>query len=380
MNLLSNAAKFTDQGTITLSADVQEINERSMAIFRVTDTGIGMTPEQLNKLFEEFSQADSSTTRKYGGTGLGLAISRRFCQMMDGNISVSSEYGVGTQFEVHIPVQVDPKRDTGEIDVVEAVVEEGPVLEMQDNTVLVIDDDATARDLIRQYLDSEGFTVHTSPSGEAGIKMAREIQPTVITLDVMMPDMDGWSVLSQIKSDPVLSHIPVVMLSIVDDRNKGYALGASDYLTKPIDQTQLARVLGKYRCATDNCPVLLVEDDDATRGMMRDMLEKEGWEVFEAINGKVALEQLSIQKPALILLDLMMPEMDGFQFIDTVRRHEDLQDIPIIVVTAMNLSREDRQKLDGYIMRIVQKGEYDQEELLAEIRDLINVRIQEQAE
>lgn len=377
MNLLSNAAKFTENGTITLSALRTEIDGVPMLVYRVSDTGIGMTDAQMEKLFQEFTQADSSTTRKYGGTGLGLAISRRFCRMMDGDIFANSEIGVGSTFEVHLPVAVDPKRDTSELTPVKAGTNED--INMQDNTVLVIDDDSTARDLIKHYLEEEGFNVLTARSGDDGINMAHEHRPAVITLDVMMSNTDGWSVLRQLKSDAQLTNIPVVMLTIIDDRKKGYALGASDYLTKPIDAQHLKRVLNKYRCGSESCPVLLIEDDPATRKMMSDLLENEGWEVDEASNGKNALEKLSQRRPAVILLDLMMPEMDGFQFIDTLRRHEDLLDIPIIVVTAMNLSREDHLRLDGYIRRVVQKGRFDQHSLLKEVRDLINARISERS-
>jgi len=214
--------------------------------------------------------------------------------------------------------------------------------------------------------------VYTAATGQAGIQMAKAHEPAVITLDVMMANMDGWAVLTALKGDPEVAHIPVVMLTIVDDKNLGYALGASDYITKPVDRGRLVDLLNKYRLEGEY-QILLVEDDPATRKMMADLISAQGWEVIEAENGKVALERLSKQKPALILLDLMMPEMDGFEFIETARRHEALRDIPIIVVTAMNLSYEDRLRLDGYIRKIIQKGSYTPETLVQEVRDLIQL-------
>lgn len=388
INLIGNAAKFTKEGTIQLSVARQMIAGRESIVFTVRDTGIGMTPEQVKRLFQEFSQADSSTTRKYGGTGLGLAISRHFCEMMEGSISVESQFGEGSVFTVTLPATVDPARDTSELKPVSpttastatqatAQVSAQVGAMTRASRVLVIDDDATARDLIQHYLSAEGFEVLTASTGERGIELAQETMPAVITLDVMMANLDGWSVLQRLKEDPTTAHIPVIMLTIVDDRKKGYALGASNYLTKPIDPTRLTQVLNQYRCGTEDCPVLVVEDEPHTRKMMADLLEAQGWAVDVAENGQVALNCIAERIPAVILLDLMMPEMDGFEFIETVRRDENLRDIPIIVVTAMNLSREDHLRIDGYIRKIVQKGQYNQHELLHEVRDLINIRLNE---
>jgi CheY-like chemotaxis protein len=239
------------------------------------------------------------------------------------------------------------------------------------DTILVIDDDPTARDLMQRFLRKEGFHVETASSGEAGLRLAREVGPAAITLDVMMPGMDGWAVLTALKSDPELAQIPVVMLTMVDDKNLGYALGAADYLTKPIDRTQLVTILDRYRCQRASCQVLIVEDDQPTREIMRRMLQKEGWSVVEAENGRVALQQLTEHRPELIFLDLMMPEMDGFEFIAELRQTPDWRSIPIIVVTAMDLTLEDRLKLNGCVSRILQKGAYSREELLGEVRELV---------
>jgi signal transduction histidine kinase/CheY-like chemotaxis protein len=369
-NLLSNASKFTEQGTITLAVErVKEDGE--WFLFRVSDTGIGMTPEQVGKLFKEFTQADTSTTRKYGGTGLGLAITRRFCQMMGGDVSVESEPGRGTTFTIRLPSQ-SPKGIPNPEPVTEMV--ELAVASLPVNgagTLLVIDDDPTARELMKRYLSKEGFQVALATGGEEGLKLARELHPAAITLDVMMPGMDGWAVLSALKADPTLADIPVIMLTIVDNKNIGFALGASDYITKPIERDRLVRVLNKYRCEEPPCVILVVEDDPTIREMMRRMLEKEGWTVAEAENGRVGLEQVVARQPELILLDLMMPEMDGFEFVARLRKMPVGQSIPIVVVTAKDVTMEDRLKLNGYVEQILRKGAYSREELLGEVRDLV---------
>jgi CheY-like chemotaxis protein len=242
--------------------------------------------------------------------------------------------------------------------------------------ILIIDDDPTVLDLMRRFLNKEGFRVEIATGGEAGLRLAKELRPSAITLDVMMPGMDGWAVLTALKANPELAHIPVVMVTMVDEKNLGYALGASDYLTKPIDRSRLVAILNKYRCSRPLCTVLLVEDDPPTREMMRRMLEKENWQVIEAENGRIALEQVNVKAPELILLDLMMPEMDGFQFITVLRQTPEWRTIPIVVVTAMNLTEKDRQQLNGSVIQILQKGAYTRDQLLSEVRDLVTICIQ----
>jgi CheY-like chemotaxis protein len=337
-------------------------------VFRVSDTGIGMTPEQLARLFEAFTQADAATTRKYGGTGLGLALSRRLCRMMGGDVVAASEPGRGSTFTIRLPAIV---RDAAEEASAEAAATPAAPAERAASgvgTVLVIDDEAAVRDLMQRFLGREGFRVVTAASGEEGLRRARELKPEAITLDVMMPGMDGWAVLSALKSDPAVADIPVVMLTIVDDKNLGYALGAADYLTKPIDRDRLTAVLGKYR---RDQPVLVVDDDPEVRGLLRRMLEPAGFAVVEADNGRAALERLREVKPTVILLDLMMPEMDGFAFVSEFRRHEAWRAIPIVVITAKDLTREDRERLNGYVQKILMKGAHGRDELLADVRELV---------
>ncbi|MDP1762187.1 MAG: response regulator, partial [Deltaproteobacteria bacterium] len=337
-NLLSNACKFTENGTITLEASRELIGGVDWIKFNVSDTGIGMAPDQMEKLFQPFVQADASTSRKFGGTGLGMTITHRFCQMMGGEISAASEPGGGTIFTIRLPARVKVQNPAA------APLSEPPepMVSAGLSTVLVIEDDPATRDLLKRFLSKDGFRVKTVAEGEEGLRLARELQPDVITLDVMMSGLDGWAVLTELKADPALADIPVVMLTIVDNKNLGYALGASDYLTKPIQRERLLAVLGKYRRHPQPGPVLVVEDDSDTQEILRRLLVKEGCEVIAAENGRVALERLAESRTMLILLDLMMPEMDGFQFIERVRQHKNWRTIPIVVVTAKDLTKEDR--------------------------------------
>jgi CheY-like chemotaxis protein/anti-sigma regulatory factor (Ser/Thr protein kinase) len=249
-NLLSNACKFAQRGTIALDMAREAVDGVDWVTFRVSDTGIGMTPEQLAKLFQPFTQADVSTARLYGGTGLGLTITKRFCQLMGGNIAVESAVGQGSIFTIKLPTEV---RDLKAHRAPPSVPKAGP-LSAGGPTVLVIDDDPMVHDLMHRSLGKEGFRMAAAASGEEGVRLAKALRPAVITLDVLMPSMDGWAVLTTLKADPDLVDIPVLMLTIVDDKNLGYALGASAYLTKPIDRDRLLAILKKYRWEVPSCP------------------------------------------------------------------------------------------------------------------------------
>jgi signal transduction histidine kinase/DNA-binding response OmpR family regulator len=373
-NLLSNASKFTEAGTVSLDARSEVRGGVDWIVFDVRDTGVGLTEEQLGRLFQAFTQADASTSRKYGGTGLGLVISRRFCQMMGGDITVTSEPGKGSVFTVRVPRVVE--RDQAPPPLPPPAMVKEPATPTvapppkPQATVLVIDDDQNACDLMARGLAREGFQVHTATNGEAGLRLARELRPDVITLDVLMPGMDGWAVLKKLKSDPDVAAIPVVMITMVDDKEMGHALGAADFLPKPIDRERLVSVLRRYRCRHPPCHLLVVEDDAVTRELMRRTLESDGWTVAEAENGRVGLELLARAMPELILLDLMMPEMDGFEFIAEIRKVEAWRRIPVIVVTAKDITHDELLRLNGHVKKIVQKGGLSREELAREIRNL----------
>jgi CheY-like chemotaxis protein/anti-sigma regulatory factor (Ser/Thr protein kinase) len=248
MNLLSNAAKFTEGGTISLEVDRMAMNQEAWVRFRVRDSGIGMSPEQLARLFKAFTQADVSTTRKYGGTGLGLVISRQLCQMMGGEVTVDSAPGTGSTFTVLLPTNTAEAEDAPEPRVDAPALAEATGAG-QPPAVLIVDDDRLVRDLLRRFLTKEGFRVMAAVSGEEGLRRARELRPSLITLDVVMSGMDGWTMLKALKADDALATVPVVMITIVDNPALGLSLGASDYLTKPIDWARLGRTLGRYRPA-----------------------------------------------------------------------------------------------------------------------------------
>ena len=238
-------------------------------------------------------------------------------------------------------------------------------------TLLVIDDDPAVRELLQRALSKEGWQVASASGGEEGLQLAKALHPVAIALDVLMPGMDGWSVLTALKADPALADIPVIMFTFVDDKNLGYALGAVDYLIKPVDRDRLITLLAKYRRVTPSHRVLIVEDDEVTRELLCRLLENEGWTVSAAENGRVALERLATDQPELILLDLMMPEMDGFEFIVELHKHDTWQRLPIVVVTAKDLTPEERLYLNGNVQRILQKGTYSRDALLRVVRDLV---------
>ena len=380
LNLLSNACKFTSHGTVKLDAR----SEDGWVTFEVSDTGIGMTREQMSKLFRAFQQADSSTTRKFGGTGLGLVISRRFCQLMNGDITVDSELGKGTKFTMRIPVEVIPRTPDHleKIDQpkTEQATPEQEALRVTESlpasaaVVLVIDDDPTVADLLRRTLVKDGYRVEYAENGEKGLQLARQLRPDAITLDVMMPGMDGWQVMTHLKSDPELADIPVVLLSIVNDRKTGFALGATEYLTKPLDRERLTSVLGRISKGRGSRLALVVDDIADNRELLRNALESDGWKVEEACNGLEALERLEQRRPDAILLDLMMPEMDGIAFVERLRASELNRSIPVLVVTAKDITPADRQRLSGGVQAIMQKGAVDLNELVSQTRALLSGR------
>ncbi|MGE5236789.1 MAG: response regulator [Acidobacteriota bacterium] len=369
LNLLSNAGKFTEKGVITLEVERQSLNDEPLVVFRVTDTGVGMTPEQIERIFEAFAQADSAVSRKYGGTGLGLTITRRFCQMLGGDVTVHSEPGKGSTFTAWMRPTVE--HGTARLRPVTSRPAGPDANRPAGLTVLAVDDDPVALDLISRSLAKEGIAVVTALGGEEGLRLARELRPAVITLDLLMADMNGWSVLDRVKSDPELADIPVIVLTILDAERKAFALGASDFIAKPIDRTRLAAVIARHQRHDGRRRVLVVDDDEAVRALVRHTFAREGWEVSEAENGRAALESVASREPTLILLDLVMPEMDGFEFVEALRVKEEWQHIPVVVLTAKDLTREDRERLNGSVSRIVHKRADGMERALTETCELV---------
>ena len=354
-NLLSNANKFTEGGTIDVEVATDPTDPDAFAI-AVTDTGIGMSADVVRRLFRPFAQADASTTRRYGGTGLGLTISQRFCEMMGGHITVTSEEGKGSTFTVCLPLVAGaaPRQRHAT-----------PAATTR-RRILLIHDDPANHDLLLRTLEPAGFDVISARGGERGLQRARTDRPDVIVLDVVMPTMDGWSVLTALKKDDATSDIPVVMLTFLESRSAGLALGAADYLVKPVETSRLVQVIRRH-CGALPATILVVEDDEPTRDVMRRVLTGAGNSVHTARNGRDALEVLAEARPDLILLDLMMPEVDGFTFLDQIRSQEQHRDIPVVVVTAKHLSPDERQRLEGATQQLLRKGEFSSQELMSAV-------------
>src|SRR5256884_5519649 len=369
LNLVSNANKFTEHGRVTV--DVARVTDRGRAeiTMSVADTGIGMSPGQVGRLFQEFVQADSSTTRKYGGTGLGLAISRRFCQMMGGDIAVQSELGKGSTFTIRLPARIEAAQPSGPL-LRRARPERAPKTPVKGSLILIVDDDQTVCDVMGRYLEREGFAVRTATGGREGLKLARELHPPAITLAINMPDLDGWTVLAAIKGDPLLANIPVVLVTIEDNRSRGYSLGATEYLTKPIDRERLIALLREISSPVAR-KVLLVDDDEIMRESVRRVLEQEQWEGIGASNGRVAPEQVAESSPDVILVDPLMPRIDGFEFLLAIRQHPEWRDIPVLVLTAKELTAEDQKQLNGYVERVMRKNASELGQLLFELSRML---------
>ena len=366
-NLLSNASKFSKNSTVTLRAypEKDELG-REVAVFEVIDQGIGMTPEQLDKVFDPFTQADASTSKNFGGTGLGLTITREFCLMLGGDITAASEEGVGTTFTMKLLVdaRVLQTDDDDEEQSPSENVENAPL-------VLIIDDDPVVRDLLKRNLETAGYRTASARDGKSGIEKAKELQPDAVTLDVVMPHTDGWTVLTELKSDPDTTNIPVVMVTISEDKSLGFSLGASEFLAKPVDRQKLVSVLHRFTQGDNSKPVLVVEDDENTRSVTRKYLEHEGLSVIEAENGRKGLDTLKDTAPSLILLDLMMPEVDGFGFMEEFRKHPEWHEIPVVVITAKTLSVEEKKLLEGWVDALYSKLDTSIDDVLAEIVTLL---------
>jgi len=363
-NLLDNASKFTRDGTVRLSI-AQDPDDLAFVRIQVQDTGIGMTPEQQVRVFQEFSQADESTTRRFGGTGLGLALCRRFVTLLGGEILLSSTPGQGSTFQIRLPKMGErPQTLIGET-AQESAQDEGVT------KVLIIDDDAAMRDALSRMLTREGYWVAAASSGQEGLNLAHALKPHIITLDIAMPGMDGWEVLETLKHDVDLRNTPVVLVTMMEGRSKGYALGAADFIQKPISRDSLLPVLKRLTHFKDDSPVLIVEDDpDTLKGLCR-ILDPEGWPIQTATNGSDAMDQITFQRPRVILLDLMLPGMDGFQLLTELQHHPEWSAIPVVVLTAKDLTREDLERLHApQVRQVFSKGAIGKAEIVEAVRNL----------
>ncbi|AWV88812.1 response regulator [Bradymonas sediminis] len=373
LNLTGNAVKFTENGEITLHFVEESVGGRDGVRIDVVDTGMGIPDDEIDLMFEPFTQVDDSTTRRHGGTGLGLAICKRFCEMMGGFVHVESEVGVGTTVSVHLPSAAMRAGDEESVAFWSEEVAQHALSSHNNNEigpmVLIIDDDPNVHELMRRFLKPRGFRLFSAFDGERGIELARELRPDVITLDVMMPGRDGWSVLSELKSDASLDEIPVVMVTMLDDKSIGYALGAADYLVKPIERERLVRVLSRFDRSRGGV-ALVVEDETEIREVIKRHLERAGWTVQTAANGRLALDALEVDCPDVVLLDLMMPEMDGFEVAEIMRMEPRWQKIPIVVVTAMDLDEADRSQLNRSVERIMDKNISSIEMVISEVLNI----------
>ncbi|WP_198381477.1 ATP-binding protein [Roseomonas sp. KE2513] len=374
INLLSNANKFTEKGRVTLSATEgrDEMGRREIT-FRVSDTGIGMTQEQLARLFTRFTQADSSTTRRFGGTGLGLAITKAFCTLLGGGIAVESEPGRGTTFTIRVPMDMT---ETGPEPQAEALSLPDAEERTQAGLVLVVDDDAASRELLSRFVVRDGFAVRCAHDGEEGLRLAKALRPTAILLDVMMPRMDGWSVLTALKADPDLAEIPVVMVSIVQERALAVSLGAADYLIKPVQWQRLRNVLDRYRAPG---AALVVEAEAEARAELRHLLESEGWSVEEADGTEMAMTRLTAPDPAappvgLVLVAVPGPEEEGLRLVHGLRAREDLRHLHVIALTGGEVAPAELEALRGQVRRVLPADDEPPDALLSELRRIAAAR------
>ena len=370
LNLLSNASKFTENGTITIQVTrLPGVLDDTIEL-AIIDTGIGMNEQQLGRLFQAFSQADASTASKYGGTGLGLAISKQFAQMMKGDISVTSTPGVGSTFAIRLPSNVLVKQpkvvNTGQ------KLTRSPFPEKTKKArILLIDDDKEVRTVVTELLDLSGYEVMEASSGQQGIDLAESKKPDLILLDIMMPGVDGWSVLNKLQANPALADTPVIVLSAISDTDMALSLGASSVMMKPVDASVLTAEIAMQLNPLGRCYVLLVEDDPDSRNLITRMLDREGWQFRTAPNGQVALRVMKKGRPVMIILDLKMPVMNGFEFLETINKQAEWAGVPVLIVSSMDITQDMRDYLTPRVVSILQKGRFTREELANHVRPVI---------
>ena len=362
INLIGNAIKFTVQGGVTVS--FQPGLAKETVKLTVRDTGIGMQPESLKFIFEEFRQADASTTREYGGTGLGLAIVKKLTELLGGEIIVESEPGKGSSFSLNLPAQSDAKASFGDTDFKnDSAEKESPSQKL----IVSIDDDPEVLRLLRDSLQDSGFKVIGALNGDEGISLAKQLKPFAITLDVLMPHRDGWSVLQALKSDPETGSIPVIIVSIMENKALGFSLGVSDYILKPFDRKDLIERFHRLELVR-NKKVLVVDDDEGINHLLQTLLKHDGYQVSCAFDGENALKQIERDPPDIVLLDLMMPKVSGFDVLESIRLNSALDDMLVIIMTAKCLTQEETDELKKRSQTIIEKGSKSTKDVIGIIR------------
>ncbi len=366
LNLLSNAGKFTDAGEIVLTAEAQG----STLLFSVEDTGSGIPDDQLPFIFDKFRQVDGSARRKVGGTGLGLAIVKEVVHLLGGTVNATSTVGRGSKFTIALPGAIDAaatqRGNLGPallgLPGLSAAASDGPF------SVLIIDDDPMVQHLVRGQLESEQFRVVSASDGVEGLTLARELRPTVILLDIHLPRLDGWTVLAELKSDPVLAQIPVIMMSVEEQRARGYSFGACEYLVKPVEPDRLVSVVRRAILPSAG-DVLIVDDDESTREVVSRHLRRAGYSTVEARDGEEALLRARVLTPGLVILDLLMPGVDGFEVLRTIRS-EGMR-MPVVVLTGKVLAADEERTLREGMARIVHKGGTALDNVVREAKQLL---------
>jgi CheY-like chemotaxis protein len=363
INFFSNASKFTDEGTIKVTAKRQGANVR----ISIIDSGPGISEEDQEKLFQAFSQVDASATRATGGTGLGLSISKQLITMHGGDIGLESEVGKGSTFYFTLPFYDSPEATA------EPEITEDKVPDTEDLVILAIDDDEKVIRLYQRYLNKQGYRVVPLTDPKKAVERAKELKPYAITLDIMMPGYDGWQVLQDLKSEPETQNYPTLICSIVEDTKKGYALGATDYLLKPIIEDDLLGSLGRINKSGLIHEVLIIDDDSDDLRLLEKLLSESGkYKPVLANNGQKGWEQMLASPPQALILDLFMPEMDGFKIVDAMQEAEKLKNIPVILITGGDISAIQREKLDSLNHHLLQKGALKPEELLSTLERSLN--------
>ena len=361
INLLSNAVKFTPAGTVTVMAR----HDAGQVTLTVTDTGIGIPENALERIFEEFRQVGNRTTQQYGGTGLGLSISRHLARLLGGEITVQSTDGVGSIFTMTLPLHYEGDPLTTHVPAKPASAALG-IQPEPDRVVLCIDDDPDVIYLLQENLAEAGYRVVGATSGAEGLRQARELHPLAITLDLLMPHRDGWQVLHDLKADTATRDLPVIVLSIVDNKNLGYRLGAFDYLLKPFDREAILAALRRIPTPRDR--LLVVDDDPQVADLLRQLLEGEPYAITTAMDGQEALAAVSRQRPDIVLLDLLMPRLDGFGVLAHLQQEPDYRDLPVLVLTAKTLTVEEQGLLQERVLTVIQKGGLEREALIQELQ------------